>query len=44
MTVLARIRSVDHGRDQSQLARKQIAAFNSGDWDQLGAGLAPDSR
>jgi steroid delta-isomerase-like uncharacterized protein len=27
-----------------QLARKQIAAFNSGDWDQLGAGLAPDSR
>ena len=27
-----------------ELARKQITAFNSGDWDQLSAGLAPDSR
>jgi steroid delta-isomerase-like uncharacterized protein len=26
-----------------ELARKQVAAFNSGDWEQLGAGLAPDS-
>ena len=24
-----------------ELARKQMAAFNSGDWEQLGAGLAP---
>ena len=27
----------------AELARKQVAAFNSGDWEQLGAGLAPDS-
>jgi steroid delta-isomerase-like uncharacterized protein len=27
-----------------ELARKQVAAFNSGDWEQLGAGLASDSR
>ena len=27
-----------------ELALKQVAAFNSGDWEQLGAGLAPDSR
>jgi SnoaL-like domain len=26
-----------------ELARKQMAAFNSGDWEQLRAGLAPDS-
>jgi steroid delta-isomerase-like uncharacterized protein len=27
-----------------ELARKQVAAFNTGDWEQLRAGLASDSR
>ena len=42
MTVLATETSTTD--EIIQLARKQISAFNSGDWDQLRAGLASDSR
>jgi steroid delta-isomerase-like uncharacterized protein len=40
-TVLTEALTVD---EIVKLARKQVDAFNSGDWEQLRAGLASDSR